>query len=291
MTCSHTRLEDSVHPTSTTGTGPPAPPAARRYLMCPPVYFDVVYEINPWMDVTKPVDAGLALTQWERLRDQFRDLGHEVSEMTPVQGLPDMVFTANGAIVAGGRVLLANFRYGQRAAETQAHRDWFRGHGFAQVRTARCTNEGEGDCLLAGDWFLCGTGFRTSQQAHREIQEELGRPVIGLSLVDPRFYHLDTALAVLSGGDIMYYPAAFSAGSQETLRRLYPDAILATAADAEVFGLNAVCDGRHVVLPQAATGLITQLRQRGYTPIGVDVSELNKAGGAVKCCTLELRSA
>ena len=291
MTYSRTRLEDSVHRTPTTRTQQPASPGGRHYLMCPPTYFDVVYEINPWMDTAKPVDRGLALTQWERLRDVFRDLGHEVSEMTPVEGLPDMVFTANGAIVADGRVLVANFRYGQRAGETMAHRDWFRSHGFAQVRTARCTNEGEGDCLLAGDLFLCGTGFRTSQRAHLEIQEEHGRAVIGLRLVDPRFYHLDTALAVLSDGDIMYYPPAFSAGSQDTLRRLYPHAIIATDADAEVFGLNAVCDGRHVVLPQAATGLTRQLRERGYTPIGVDVSELNKAGGAVKCCTLELRHA
>src|SRR6202035_5009861 len=117
-----------------------------------------------------------------------------------------------------------------------------------------------------------------------------GRTVIGLDLTDPRFYHLDTALAVLDADRVMYYPAAFSPGSRDVLARLYPDAILATEADAEVFGLNAVSDGRHVVLPQAATHLIGELRRGGYTPIGVDVSELNKAGGAVKCCTLELRA-
>jgi N-dimethylarginine dimethylaminohydrolase len=283
-------MENNVHDFPKARPAPAAAGQVRHYLMCPPAFFDVTYSINPWMDTAKPADPALALAQWERVRDLFRELGHRVSEMTPLSGLPDMVFTANGATVVDGRVLLANFRYPQRAAESRAHRDWFRTHGFTSVRAATCTNEGEGDCLLAGDWLLCGSGFRTSRYAHGEVQEVLRRPVIGLTLVDPRFYHLDTALAVLAENEIMYFPPAFSPGSREILSRLYPDAILATAADAEVFGLNAVSDGRHVVLPEAAANLIGQLRSRGYTPIGVDVSELNKAGGAVKCCTLELRS-
>jgi N-dimethylarginine dimethylaminohydrolase len=34
-----------------------------------------------------------------------------------------------------------------------------------------------------------------------------------------------------------------------------------------------------------------QLRERGFEPIGVELGELLKAGGSVKCCTLELRPA
>ena len=113
--------------------------------------------------------------------------------------------------------------------------------------------------------------------------------MVTLELVDPRYYHLDTALAVLDDDTVAYYPAAFSADSRRLLADLYPDAILATDADAEVLGLNAVSDGYHVVLTAAATGLIAKLRERGFDPIGVDLSELFKGGGSVKCCTLELR--
>jgi N-dimethylarginine dimethylaminohydrolase len=117
----------------------------------------------------------------------------------------------------------------------------------------------------------------------------LGLPVTSLTLVDPRYYHLDTALAVLNDDEIMYFPEAFSTASRRRLEALYPDAVRASAADAAVFGLNAVSDGRYVILPQAATGLTAQLRERGYEPIGADLSELLKGGGSVKCCTLELR--
>ncbi|MFE2428329.1 dimethylargininase [Streptomyces sp. NPDC059373] len=261
----------------------------RRYLMCPPTYFRVTYSINPWMDPTKPVDPALALLQWEDLRDRYRALGHSVEILQPLPGLPDMVFAANGATVVDGRVLGARFANAERTAEAPAHREWFLGQGFSQVHDPMHINEGEGDFVVTASWLLAGRGFRSSPLSHAEAQEFFGRPVIGLELVDPRFYHLDTALAVLSGDDIMYYPEAFSPGSRDVLARLFPTALTATAEDAAALGLNAVSDGRHVLLPAGAGGLFRPLRDRGYEPIGVDMSEFHKAGGSVKCCTLELR--
>jgi N-dimethylarginine dimethylaminohydrolase len=259
--------------------------------MCSPTYFDVNYSINPWMDVRKPVEPSLAVTQWERLRDIFSGLGHQVHQLEPIEGLPDMVFSANGATVVAGRVLLARFRHPQRAGEVAAYVRWFAEHGYTDVRQTEAVNEGEGDFLVAGKYILAGTGFRTEPAAHAEARACFSRPLVSLTLCDPYFYHLDTALAVLAEDEIMYYPGAFTPKSQQTLAELYPEAIRATSGDAAVFGLNAVSDGEHVVLPQTATGLMARLRERGYEPIGVDLSELQKAGGAVKCCTLELRGA
>lgn len=263
-------------------------PTHRRFLMCRPTYFTVEYAINAWMDPTVPVDVDLAVRQWETLRQVYLDLGHTVEEITPIAGLPDMVFTANGATVVDGRVLAVQFRDPQRADEAPAFRAWFERAGF-EVHQPKHVNEGEGDILLVGDLLLAGTGFRTAHAEHAHIQEVFGRPVITLQLVDERFYHLDTALAVLDERTVAYLPEAFSPGSQAVLRRLFPDAILAARADAEVFGLNAVSDGHHVVLPIQATGLAAALRERGYHPIGIDLSELRKAGGGPKCCTLVIR--
>jgi N-dimethylarginine dimethylaminohydrolase len=261
----------------------------RHYLMCRPSFFTVDYSINPWMDPAKPTDSPLALLQWQRLYELFLELGHTVELIDPRPGLLDMVFAANGATVLDDRALVANFRFPQRAGESPAYQEWFEASGYPAVRTAVHTQEGEGDFLTVGRRILAGTGFRSDLAAHAEAAEFFGVPVISLTLVDPRFYHLDTALAVLDEDEIMYFPGAFSAESRAVLEELFPDAILATEADAEVFGLNAVSDGRRVLLPQAAVGLADQLRARGFEPIGVDLSELLKSGGSVKCCTLELR--
>jgi N-dimethylarginine dimethylaminohydrolase len=243
------------------------------------------------MEPNNPIDADLAMEQWERLHDLYLEFGHEVELIEPVEGLPDMVFAANGATVVDGVVLLAKFRHDERAGEAAAYREWFGIQEYRKIQEPEFINEGEGDFRVTGRRILAGAGFRTVRNSHDEAQALFGRPVISLKLVDSRFYHLDTALAVLDDDEIMYYPAAFSPGSRAVLRELYPDAIVATALDAEVFGLNAVSDGRHVVLPQAATHLIGALRARGFEPVGVDVSELLKAGGGAKCCTLELHGA
>ena len=253
----------------------------RRYLMCPPEHFEVSYAINPWMDLTQGVDRELAMRQWEALRQTYLALGHAVELITPEPGLPDMVFAANGGLVFEGRALGARFTHEERVPEGPAYLRWLSGAGLDDVAHPVAVNEGEGDFLVVGDLVLAGTGFRTDPRAHAEVQEFFGVPVVSLQLIDPRFYHLDTALAALGDHDVAYYPEAFSPGSRAVLQRLFPDAILATEADAVVLGLNAVSDGRHVVLPAAAETLAEQLRIRGYEPVGVDLSELLKAGGSV----------
>jgi N-dimethylarginine dimethylaminohydrolase len=261
---------------------------SRRYLLCRPTYFAVDYAINPWMDPTVAVDVERAVAQWTTLHALYLSLGHTVDLIDPVPGLPDMVFAANGATVVDGKVYGAQFRHPERVDEGPAYLSWFARNGF-DVHPAKNINEGEGDLLLAGEVILAGTGLRTEHAAHLEAQELFGRPVISLHLVDPRYYHLDTALAVLSHDNVAYFPGAFSPGSQEVLRRCYPEAVIATAEDAAALGLNAVSDGRRVVLPSAATRLAGALASKGFQPVPVDVSELHKAGGGPKCCTLEVR--
>ncbi|HEY3260750.1 MAG TPA: amidinotransferase [Pseudonocardiaceae bacterium] len=268
-------------------------PVGRRYLMCPPRYYSVEYSINPWMDPSQPVDLDLAMRQWTELRDTYRRLGHIVEEIEPQPGLPDMVFAANSGTVIDGRVLGARFRATQRAAEAEHYRRWFVQHGYRDVVMPSKINEAEGDLVWTGRWLMAGSGFRTDPGAHAEAQEVLGVPVVSLQLVDPLYYHLDVALVVLADDpelpQVAYYPAAFSRGSQRVLRRLFPDAVLADEADARCLGVNAVCDGRHVVLPVEATHLAGLVAERGFEPVFVDVSELRKSGGGPKCCTMELR--
>ena len=261
----------------------------RGYLMCPPEHFAVSYAINPWMEPDKPTDAAEAMRQWAELRQTYLDLGHDVRTIEAVAGLPDMVFAANGATVIGGTVLGARFRHRQRAREADAYLDWFRDSGYPDVRVPDHVNEGEGDILFTGRTVLAGYGFRSDQAAAAELDHVFGWPVVSLHLVDPRFYHLDTALCVLDGDTAMYYPAAFDDAGRAAIAGQFTELIEAKDEDAEVLGLNAVSDGRHVVLPVQARGLAAQLSERGFIPVGVDMSELLKGGGGPKCCTLELR--
>jgi arginine dihydrolase len=262
---------------------------ARNYLMCSPEHFAVEYAINPWMDPDQPVDVALANQQWQRLGEVFRSLGHTVHTIKPEPGLPDMVFAANGATVIDGKVLGAKFKYAQREPEAEAYLTWFRERGYGQIRESAIVNEGEGDIVFAGRAILAGHGYRSDQSVRTELTELFGLPVISLRLVDPRFYHLDTALVVLDADTAAYYPAAFDDAGKAALATHFAELIEVKDEDAEVLGLNAISDGHNVVVPEQAAGLIGQLEMAGFEPVTVNLSELLKAGGGPKCCTLELR--
>jgi N-dimethylarginine dimethylaminohydrolase len=264
----------------------------RTVLMCRPDFFTVSYRINPWMHPEDPTDTSLAVTQWQTLYAKYLELGFDVHLIDGLPGLPDMVYAANGGFVLDGIAYGAKFQYPERQPEGPAYMEWFAGNGFT-VAEPVSTNEGEGDFLLVGDTIFAGTGFRSDAASHDELRKIYGREVVTLTLVDPSFYHLDTALAVLDSdggpGSIAYLPKAFDAASLAILEERFPDAIHVNDADAAVLGLNSFSDGKNVIIASRATDFERQLRERGFTPHGVDLSELLLGGGGVKCCTLELR--
>ncbi|WP_082492408.1 dimethylargininase [Leifsonia sp. Root4] len=260
--------------------------------MCKPEHFTVVYRINPWMDPALPTDTSLAVRQWQSLYDVYISLGFDVQLIDPIEGLPDMVYAANGGMVIDGIAYGASFTHPERQPEGPAYMKWFGDNGFT-VAVPEEINEGEGDFLLVGETILAGTGFRSDSRSHEELGRVYNREVITLTLINPSFYHLDTALAVLDSTPgqehIAYLPSAFDAPSLALLQERYPDAIIVNETDAAILGLNSYSDGLNVVIASRAKDFERQLIEHGYNPIGVDLSELLLGGGGVKCCTLELR--
>jgi N-dimethylarginine dimethylaminohydrolase len=269
-------------------TAPERVAVNKTVLMCRPDYFTVSYRINPWMHPEVPTDTSLAVQQWQTLYDLYLKLGYDVHLIDPIAGLNDMVYAANGGFTIDGIAYGARFQYAERGPEGPAYMDWFREFGF-DVREPVSVNEGEGDFLLVGDTILAGTGFRSDSASHEELRSIYGREVVTLRLIDPSFYHLDTAIAVLDDDNIAYLPKAFDEASLEYLEGRFPRAIHVNDEDAAVLGLNSFSDGLNVVIAARATDFERQLRERGYVPHGVDLSELLLGGGGVKCCTLELR--
>lgn len=264
----------------------------KNILMCPPSFFEVAYEINACMHIDNPVDVDLAKKQWHDLKDTYDKLDYSVQLIEPVRGLPDMVFAANGALVIDSKVFMTNF--GQHAIERQPETDlykgWFMKHGYGQIYCPDNPSEGEGDILYMNDTIYAGYGQnRSSKKSHAELSRFFDLEVVSLQLIDPRFYHLDTAMCPIDDKTIMYYPGAFDEKGRSELEQRFERRVHASETDAAAFGLNAVSDGKNVVLSAEASGLINDLKRLDYNPIGRDMTEFRKSGGAVKCCTLELR--
>lgn len=262
----------------------------KTVLMCPPTYFDIEYEINPWMHQDQQPAGQSAAQQWSRLHDIYtKQLGWHVELIEPVKGLPDMVFATDCSIVVGDKVLLSNFRFPQRRPETAVFESWFREKGYEDIKQTAHFFEGGGDILAFGNKFIAGHGFRTDIAAHKELRDYFGRDVISLRIVDPHFYHLDTSLAVLGDDTVAYFPGAIDKDSRLQLRRHVPNLIEATLEEAMGFGLNAVSDGRNVICSDESPSLLGKYKSAGFNVIGTPILEFRKSGGGVKCLTLELR--
>ncbi len=263
----------------------------KTILMCPPNYFDIEYEINPWMHADNQPSGETAQQQWDKLyRIYTEDLSWEVLLIDPVKGLPDMVFATDCCLMIDGKALLSSFRYPQRQPETSHFEQWFRDNGYTDLKQAENFFEGGGDMLVCGEKILAGYGFRSDIKSHDEMREYFDREVVSLKIVDPNFYHLDTSLAVLGNDTVAFYPGAIDAGSQKRLRQAVPNIIEATLEEARGFGLNAVSDGKTVITSNESESLLQKYRDAGFETIVTPILEFRKSGGGVKCLTLELRT-
>jgi ornithine--oxo-acid transaminase len=261
--------------------------------MCPPHLYDVDYVINPWMaGNVHAASRDRAEAQWQRLYEAVTKVAN-VSLVQPQPGSPDMVFTANAGLIHGRQVAISSFFHPERQGEEPHFRRWFVEHGYQILDIARKTPfEGEGDALFSEDGtrLWAGFGLRTSESSFDALRANWGIELVGLELIDPRFYHLDTCFAPLEGGFAMYFPEAFSAASLLEIEAYYPEEkrIVVEEADAIRFACNAVNIGNRIILNRVGNKLCERLETLGFEVIQLDLSEFLRAGGAAKCLVLKL---
>jgi N-dimethylarginine dimethylaminohydrolase len=267
--------------------------ATLRFLMCTSDYYDVDYVINPWMEGNlHKFSKQRAIEQWQGLYQILNSRAH-VDLVPPAKGWPDMVFTANAGLVLGDRVVLSRFYHPERQGEEPFFNDWFAAQGFKVFELPKdLPFEGAGDALLdrEGHWLWAGYGFRSELDSHPLLAEWLEIEVLSLRLVDERFYHLDTCFCPLTGGYLLYYPAAFDAYSNRLIELRVPaeKRIAIAEADAVTFSCNAVNVGQAVILNRASQDLTQRLQAAGFEVIETPLTEFLKAGGAAKCLTLRV---
>jgi N-dimethylarginine dimethylaminohydrolase len=260
-----------------------------RILMCPPDFYGIEYEINPWMRRESQADQPIAQRQWTDLRQILADAGARIELLDPVPGLPDLVFTANAAMIYRQQAILARFRHPQRQGEEPNDERWLAAAGF-EVRKLppEIHFEGAGDALFCGDTLFAGYRIRSDAKGQQEVGAMVGHRVIPLELVDGYYYHLDTCFCPLAPGQAIYFPAAFDEYGRRVLADLVPDLIAVEEHEARRFACNAVVVGRTVVTNTGCPQLQAQLEAKGFATRETPLDQFVKAGGSAKCLTLRL---
>jgi N-dimethylarginine dimethylaminohydrolase len=273
-----------------------------RFLMCRPEHFAVSYAINPWMNPAswaRDERAHLAATrEWRALYRRLVELGAAVELVPPAPGIPDLVFTANAGVVLNRHVLLARFRHPERRREEPHFEAAFRAlqaHGLIDSVSrlpGDVVLEGAGDCVFdaARGLFWMGYGPRSDAGARHVVSDMFGHEVVALELADERFYHMDTALCPLSGGEVMYLPAAFTPAGLAIIRdRVAPQDRIELGLEAGCrLAANAVCIGRSLIMSGAGERLRRELETRGYRVLDTPLPSFLRSGGSAFCLTLRL---
>jgi len=257
-----------------------------KILLCQPKYYKISYEINPWMHIENKVAHQKAAKQWKSLETALRDAGAELSHIEPIEGLPDMVFTANGGVVLNNTFITSRFRHEERQGEEKFWHEWFVTHGYNAI-LQRFPFEGAGDALWSGKTMFLGHGFRSDPLAAHEIYAELTKEVVLIKLNDPYFYHLDTCFCPLNEEEALVYPGAIDPLSYRLLGR-YIKLIEVDENEAKMFACNSVVINKTVIMPKGCRKTKRQLKKRGYKVKMVVMDEFIKAGGACKCLTLRI---
>lgn len=261
-----------------------------RLLMCPPDYFDVDYDINPWMtDNQHTVDKQKAKEQWQQLYNALTKVAL-VNLVDPQPDLPDMVFTANAGYYMEDHnlIFVANFRNKQRKGEEIHFVEWFRKNGFS-IYYPNLPFEGEGDLLGDNRDHYIAYGFRSTARLAQDFPFNRIRYLKEVDLVDPRFYHLDTCFMPLKNHGALWYPDAFGSHGKKIIRTSVEveNSIEVTEEEALTFCCNAVIVNDDVFMPKCES-VAEKLTNLGYNVQQFEMSEFMKSGGACKCLVMNL---
>jgi N-dimethylarginine dimethylaminohydrolase len=264
-------------------------PWGRRFLMCPPEHFGVLYEINSWMHVEVRVDLDLARTQWDGLCAGLAESGATVELLEPVEGLPDLVFTANAGIVNGSQFVAARFRHPERQREVPYDIAWFEARGYTVAELpGEASHEGAGDALPFRGTLLSGYRSRSDVATHAALSALTGAPVRSVELVDPRLYHLDLTFCPLDDRRAIVAPLGWDRYGCKVVEAMVPEPLVLDDADAVSFCANSVVVGTTIHMPSCPPAVGRQLEAWGFDVVVHDVGEFLKAGGACRCLTLAL---
>jgi N-dimethylarginine dimethylaminohydrolase len=270
------------------------PTWGRRYLMCPPRHFGVLYEINPWMSREVSVDPEQALAQWEGLVATLEAAGAEVVVMEPEADVPDLVFTANAGVVNGGQFVPSHFRHPERRPETPINAAWFAKRGWrVDHLPPELDHEGAGDALPftpedGRPVLLSGYSFRSDAGAATHLSTLLKCPVRPIELVDPRLYHVDLTFCPLDSRRAIVAPLGWDAYGRKVVEALVPEPLVLSDDETLSFCANSVVVGTTIVMPAVPPRVGRQLEAWGFTVVGCKIDEFLKAGGGCRCLTLAL---
>jgi dimethylargininase len=228
-----------------------------------------------------PVDVDLAVRQWEEYVAAMATHGWEPMAVEPADDCPDSVFIEDTMVVYKDLAVIARSGAEVRRGELPTAETAVRAAGYRVERIEADGTLDGGDVLKIGATVYVGRGGRTNDAGIAQLTahlEPLGATVVTVAVT--KVLHLKSAVTALPDGTVVGYPPLVDDPSAF-------DAFLEVPEEA---GSHVVLlDDDHLLMASSAPQTATMFRDRGYTPVLVDISEYEKLEGCVTCLSVRLR--
>lgn len=263
---------------------------AAKFLMCSPEHYEEALPLCQRTLARVSVNGTLARAQWQILYKVLTDqIGAEVELIEPVRGLPNMVFAAHAGIVSGKTFIRSNYRVKERQPEGAFFEKWFEEHGYSVATIAKgFIFDGEGDMIPHARQLFYGYHSKSELHMPELVSAKMELGPASLQLIDDRFHHLDTCLAVLNPDTILYYRDAFSEGANQILRDTVKNCIVLRRDEALAWACNSIVIDKRIIISNECHLSSEMLRLLGYRVYRIDISEFRKACISVKSLVLRI---
>ena len=227
------------------------------------------------------MDADLARAQWHAYVAVLEEHGWPTIEVDPADDCPDATFVEDTMVVVGDLAVIARPGAPERRPETEGSERAMAalGHRIARI-SAPGTLDG-GDVLKLGAKMYVGAGQRSNDEGIRQLAEIVapeGVEVVAVPI--STVLHLKTAVTALPDGTLL----AWLPGLDR------PDLLPELTPVPERHGWRAILLGDGKLLMSTSAPQTAQLiADRGFEPVQVDVSELEKLEASVTCLSVRLR--
>lgn len=229
------------------------------------------------------IDVARASAQHRDYQRALEILGCRLLTLSAEPDLPDSVFVEDMAIVLDEVAVLTRPGALSRRAEVASVAEVLRRYRPVLAIDAPGTLDG-GDVLRMGRKLYIGESARSNAQGIAQLRALLaghGYAVQGVPTFD--CLHLKSAVTQLGDDTLLLQPEWVD-------RDWFADFQVIEVDPAEPHAANVLRIGDALVMPASFPRTRQRLLDAGFQVIAVDVSELQKAEGAVTCCSLVFRA-
>lgn len=261
----------------------------KRVILCQPQYMTIRDVINETQKHFKNegIHIERALEQHGEFVKTLKDHGVEVILLPYHKKYPEQVFTRDIGFTLGQTIFVAKMATDIRAGEEDVLKQWLEDEETSYFNLAEELIEG-GDVIIDQETIYVGLSNRTDLKAAEQLQRLLNQFTIIPIPFKEKYLHLDCVFNVISPEVALIYPNALTKEDIDLFSSRY-DLIEVSEEEQFQLGTNVLNIGNKQILSLPVNKNVnTQLRNRGFEVIEVDITEIIKSGGSFRCCTLPI---